>query len=81
MLVGDASLEEIQEVRDAGGEFRRDDKQDARDEVSEVGEETVVTEEGGGTGMGVKVVSVTGSTGSEVTISQYLSWSRGDIDW
>ena len=30
--------------------------------------------------MGDRVTSVTGSTGSEVTISRYLSWSKGDID-
>ena len=30
--------------------------------------------------MGDRVTSVTGSTGSEETISRYLSWSKGDID-
>ena len=49
--------------------------------MREVREETVVTEEGGGTGTGVRVTSVTGSTGSEVMISQYLSLSSRDIDW
>ena len=54
---------------------------EARDEVSEVGEETVVVDNRGGTGIGDKVTSMTGSTGSEETISRYLSLSRGDIDW
>ena len=43
--------------------------QDVRDEVREVGEETVLTDNGGGTGIGDRVTSVSGSTGSEVTIS------------
>ena len=30
--------------------------------------------------MGDRVTSVTGSTGSEVIISRYLSWSKGDIN-
>ena len=63
------------------GELGQKERRDARDEVSEVGEETVVAEEGGGTGMGDRVTSATGSMGLEVMISQYLSWSRGDIDW
>ena len=49
--------------------------------MSEVGEETMVVDDGGGTGIGDRVTSATGSTGLEVTISQYLSRSRGDIDW
>ena len=48
--------------------------------MSEVGEETVVTEEGGGTGIGERVTSMTGLTGSEVMISQYLSLSSGVMD-
>ena len=55
--------------------------QDAREDVSNVGDEMVAMEEGGGTGIGERVTLVTGSTGSEVIISQYLSLSRGDIDW
>ena len=51
-----------------------------RDVVSEVGDEIVAEDEGGGTGMGDKVTSVVSSTGSEVMISRYLSQSRGDID-
>lgn len=54
--------------------------QDAREVVSDVEGETVETEEGGGIGMGVRVTSVTGSTGSKVTISLYLSLSNRDID-
>ena len=69
------------EARETEGELGRDDKQEARDEVSEVGEETVVSDTRGGTGMGDKVTSMAGSTDSEVTISWYLSRSRGDIDW
>ena len=42
---------------------------DARDLVSEVGEETVDNEEGGGTGMGDIVISVVTSAGSDMTIS------------
>ena len=42
---------------------------DARDLVREVGDETVVMEEGGGIGMGDRETSVTGSTGSDVMIS------------
>ena len=80
-MVGEAGLEEIQEARDAEGELGREVMWDVRDAVSEVGEEIVVVDEGGGTGMGDRVTSVTGSTGSEVMISQYLSRSRGDIDW
>ena len=49
--------------------------QEARDKVSEVGEETVAVDDGGGTRMGDKVTSMSGCAGSEVTISQYLSLS------
>ena len=42
MVVGEGGLEEMQEVREAGGELGQDDKREARDVVSEVGEETVV---------------------------------------
>ena len=54
---------------------------EVRDKVSKVGEETVAVDDGGGTGIGDKVTSMTGSAGLEVTISRYLSLSRGDIDW
>ena len=81
MVVGDGGLEEMQEVREMEGEPGHEDKREARDEVSDVGEETVAEDEGGGTGIGEIVTSMTGSTGSEVTISRYLSWSRGDINW
>ena len=81
MVVGEAGLEEIREARDAEGELRREAMRDARDLVSEVGEETVVAEAEGGTGMGDRVTSVVGSTGSEVMTSQYLSRSSGDINW
>ena len=73
MVVREAGLEEIQEARDAEGELGQEAMRDARDAESEVGEETVVVEEGGGTGMGDRVTLVTGSTSSEVMISQYLS--------
>ena len=56
-------------MRDAEGELGQEEMWDARDEVSKVGEETVLKEGGGGTGIGDRVVSMTGSTGSEVTIS------------
>ena len=81
MVVGEGGLEEMREAREMEGEPGRDNKREARDEVSEVGEETVVQDAGGGIGMGDKVTSMAGSTGSEVTISRYLSRSRGDIDW
>ena len=81
MVVGEGGLEEMREARETEGEPGRDDRQEARDKVSEVGEETVVSDTGGGTGMGDKVTSKAGSTGLEVTISRYLSRSRGDIDW
>ena len=76
MAVGEAGLEEIREARDVEGELGHEAMQDARDAESEV-----VKDDRGGTGMGDMVTSVTGSTGSEVMISWYLSWSRGDIDW
>ena len=69
MVVGEAGLEEIQEARDAEGEFGREAMRDARDLVSEVRDETVDKEEGGGTGMGDMMASVTSSTGSDVMIS------------
>ena len=53
---------------------------DAREVVTDEGKDVVTEDDGGGTGMGEKVTSVTSSTGSEVIISWYLSWSRGDID-
>ena len=72
-MVGEAGLDEILEDRGAEGELGREAMRDARDLVSEVGEETVDVEEGGGTGMGDIVTLVTGSTSSDVTISWYLS--------
>ena len=81
VVVGDGGLEEMREVRETEGEPGRDDRQEARDEVSEVGKEIIVEDDGGGTGIGDKVTSMVGSAGSEVTISRYLSRSRGDIDW
>ena len=48
--------------------------------VSEEGDEGASEDGGGGTGMGDRVALVIGSTGSEVTISRYLSWLKGDID-
>ena len=81
MVVGDGGLEEMREAREMEGELGREDMREVRDEVSEVGEETVAVDDGGGTGIGDKVTLMTGSTGSEVTISRYLSLSRGDIDW
>ena len=71
-----------QSGRDAG--CQRDRRRtwkmrDVREVVNDEGEDTVA-DDGGGTGMGDKVASTTGSTGSEVTISRYLSWLNGDID-
>ena len=40
-MVGDGSLEEMPDARGTGGELGHEDMRDARDEVSEVGEETV----------------------------------------
>ena len=51
------------------GELGWEDRRDVRDVVSEVGEEIVATDDGGGMGIGDKVTSVIGSTGLEVTIS------------
>ena len=69
MVVGDGGLEEMREVREMEGEPGRDDRREARDEVREVGDEIVATDDGGGTGIGDKVTSMTGSVGSDVTIS------------
>ena len=79
-MVGDSGLEEMQEAREMEGKPGREDMREARDEISEVGVEIETEDDGGGTGIGDRVTSVTGSVGSEVTISRYLSWSRGDID-
>ena len=81
MVVGDGGLEEMWEAREMEGKLGWEDMREARDEVSEVGEETVAVDDEGGTGIGDKVTSMAGSIGSEVTISQYLSLSRGDINW
>ena len=81
MVVGDGGLEEMREAREMEGEPGQDDRQEVRDEVSEVGEEIVAEDDGGGTGIGDKVTLMAGSAGLEVTISRYLSRSRGDIDW
>ena len=62
------------------GDPGREEMRDASDVVSEEGDEGESEDDGGGTGMGDRVASVIGSTGSEVTISRYLSWSKGDID-
>ena len=62
------------------GEPGQEEMRDARDVVNDEGDEVVTEDDGGGTGIGVMVTSVIGSAGSEVTISQYLSWSKGDID-
>ena len=79
MGVGETGLEEIHDARGIEGEPGWEEMRDAREVINDEGE--VVTEDnGGGTGMGDRVTSVTSSTGSEVTISQYLSWSNGDID-
>lgn len=67
-------------MRGPEGELGQEEMWDTREDVSEVGEEIVVTEVGGRTGTGVRVTLVMGSTGSEVTISQYLSLSKGDMD-
>ena len=80
MGVGDRGREEIWDARDAEGDPGREEIRDASDVVSEEGDDGESEDGGGGTGMGDKVVSVTGSTGSEVMISRYLSWSKGDID-
>ena len=81
MVVGDGGLEEMREAREMESDLGRDDRREARDEVREVGDEIVVADDRGGTGIGDKVTSMTGSVGLEVTISQYLSRLRGDIDW
>ena len=78
--VGEAGLDEIWEARERDGEPGREEMRDMRDVGSEEGEEVMFEDEGGGTGIGDKVTLVRGSAGSEVTISLYLSWSKGDID-
>ena len=80
MGVGEAGLDEIREARERDGEPGREEMRDARDVDSDEGDEVMLEDEGGGTGIGDKVTSVSGSAGSEVTISRYLSWSKGDID-
>ena len=57
---GDAGLEEIREAREG---------------VTELGDKMEDGTDGGGTGIRWRETSVTGSQGSEVTISQYLSCS------
>ena len=69
VVVGDGGLEEMWEAREMEGELGRDDRREVRDEVSEVGDEIIAEDDGGGTGIGDKVTSMTGSAGSEVTIS------------
>ena len=44
------------------------------------GDEDMVEDDGGGTGMGNMVTLVIGSMGSEVIICRYLSWLKGGID-
>ena len=67
MGVGDGGREEIRDVRDVEGDPGREEIQDASTAVSEEGDNRESADGGGGTGMGDKVVSVTGSTDSEVT--------------
>ena len=64
--VGEVGLEEIREAKEG---------------VTGLGEEWRGQVEGAGMGMGCKETSVTGSHCSEVTISQYLSFSYRDKDW
>ena len=80
MGVGEGGREEIRDARDAEGDPGREEMRDMSDVVSEEGDEGESEDGGGGTGMGDRVASAIGSTGSEVTISRYLSWSKGDID-
>ena len=80
MGVGETGLEEIRETREKDGDPGREEMWDTRDEDIDEGDETVLEDKGGGTGIGDRVTSVRGSAGSEVTISRYLSWSKGDID-
>ena len=60
MSAGDPGLEEIQEAKEG---------------VTELGDAMEDGTVGGGTGSRWRETSVTGSQGSEVTISQYLSYS------
>ena len=60
MLAGDVGLEEIQEAKEG---------------VTELGDEMEDRTVGGGTGSRWRETSVMGLQGSEVTISQYLSCS------
>ena len=78
--VGEGGLEEIQDAREMEGEPGREEMRDARDVDNDEGDEDRAEDDGGGTGIGVMVTSVIGSVGSEETISQYLSWLKGDID-
>ena len=80
MSVGEAGLEEMQDARGVEGEAGREVIQEARDVERELGVETDVELVGGRTGMEVRVTLVTGSMGSDKTISQYLSQSWGDMD-
>ena len=73
MVVGEGGLEEIRDSSDTEGELGREPMRDARVLVSEVGEEIVDAEGGGGTGMGDMVTSVITSAGSDMMISRYLS--------
>ena len=67
--MGEAGLDEIREAREEDGEPGREEMRDARDVDREEGDEVEWEDVGGGTGIGVKVVSIRGSAGSEVTIS------------
>ena len=80
MEVGEGSLEEIRDAREMEGEPGREEMREASEVVSNEGDEVVTDDNGGGTGIGIMVTSVIGSAGSEVTISRYLSWSKGGID-
>ena len=78
--VGEGGLEEIRDAREMEGEPGREEMRETRDVDSNEGDEDVAEDDRGGTGIGVMVTSVIGSMGSEVTISRYLSRSKGDID-
>ena len=80
MGVGETGLEEIRDARGTEGEPGREEMRDVREVVNDEGEEVETEDDGGGTGIGDRETSVTGSMGLEVTISRYLSWSSGDID-
>ena len=69
VVVGEGALEEIRETSDMEGELGQEVMRDTRDLVSKVGEESVDSEDRGGTGMGDKVTLVVSSADSDVMIS------------